>query len=96
MSSKILNINILKHTKRTQVIAALAEGVSIMPYEKDMRFKVTILRLLEQQLGCACAEYHSAIRNLKARRVQCDEIWSFVYAKAKGAHFLVDIKANKW
>jgi hypothetical protein len=43
--------------------------------------RTTILRLLEQ-MGCACAEYHNrAVRNLKWRRVQCDEIWTFVYAK---------------
>jgi IS1 family transposase len=35
-------------------------------------------------MGCACAEYHNrAVRNLKVRRVQCDEIWAFVYAKQK-------------
>ena len=30
------------------------------------------------------AEYHNqVVRNLKVRRVQCDEIWAFVYAKQK-------------
>jgi hypothetical protein len=33
----------------------------------------------------ACAAYHDeTVRNVKAKRVQCDEIWSFTYAKAKG------------
>jgi hypothetical protein len=41
----------------------------------------TVLKLLEK-LGCACAEYHEKhVRNLRVRRVQCDEIWAFVYAK---------------
>jgi IS1 family transposase len=35
-------------------------------------------------MGCACASYHNAnVRNLRVRRVQCDEIWAFVYAKQK-------------
>jgi len=45
--------------------------------------KHTVLRLLEDA-GCACAAYHDAhVRNVKAQRIQCDEIWSFVYAKQK-------------
>ncbi|MBZ5506771.1 MAG: IS1 family transposase [Acidobacteriia bacterium] len=77
-------MNRLSTSKRTQVIAALVEGVSINAIVRMTGVsKVTILRLLEQ-IGCACAEYHNAaIRNLKVRRVQCDEIWAFVYAKQK-------------
>jgi IS1 family transposase len=77
-------MNQLSTSKRTQVIAALAEGVSInatcrMPGVA----KHTVLNLL-RDLGCACAEYHNRImHNLKVRRVQCDEIWAFVYAKQK-------------
>jgi hypothetical protein len=34
--------------------------------------------------GTACAAFHDEIvRDVKAERVQCDEIWSFSYAKAK-------------
>ncbi len=77
-------MNRLTTDKRTQVIAALVEGVSINAITRMTGVsKVTILRLLEQ-MGCACAEYHNrAIRNLRVRRVQCDEIWAFVYAKQK-------------
>jgi hypothetical protein len=35
-------------------------------------------------LGAACAKFHDeTVRNVRAKRVQCDEIWSFVYAKQK-------------
>jgi len=34
--------------------------------------------------GLACARFHDEkVRGVKAKRVQCDEIWSFTYAKAK-------------
>jgi IS1 family transposase len=47
--------------------------------------KNTIVKLLSD-LGCACALYHNRnVRNLRVRRLQCDEIWSFVGAKAKNA-----------
>jgi IS1 family transposase len=45
--------------------------------------KNTIVKLLSD-LGCACAAYHNRnVRNLKVRRMQCDEIWCFVGAKKK-------------
>ena len=43
----------------------------------------TVTKLLVDA-GEACAEYHDeTVRGVQARRVQCDEIWSFCYAKAK-------------
>ena len=45
--------------------------------------KHTVLKLL-RDIGCACAAYHNShVRNLRVRRVQADEIWSFVYGKDK-------------
>jgi IS1 family transposase len=43
----------------------------------------TVTKLLVD-VGAACERYQDqALRDLKAKRIQCDEIWSFVYAKAK-------------
>jgi hypothetical protein len=77
-------MNRLKTDKRTQVIAALVEGVSINATCRLTGVaKHTVLNLL-RDLGCACAEYHNAaVRNLKVKRVQCDEIWAFCYSKDK-------------
>ena len=48
----------------------------------DVSFN-TIAKLL-RDAGLACAAYHDEhVRNVKTRRLQCDEIWSFCYAKAK-------------
>jgi IS1 family transposase len=48
----------------------------------DVSFN-TIDKLL-QDAGTACSEFHDrAVRGVKSQRVQCDEIWSFVHAKAK-------------
>jgi IS1 family transposase len=45
--------------------------------------KNTVLRMV-LDLAEACAAYHNRhVRNLKVRRLQCDEIWQFVGAKAK-------------
>jgi hypothetical protein len=45
--------------------------------------KNTVLKLLAE-IGEACAKYHDEhVRGVAARRVQCDEIWSFVGMKQK-------------
>lgn len=45
--------------------------------------RMTIEKLL-RDLGTACSQYQDEhLRNLSCRRIQCDEIWSFCYAKAK-------------
>lgn len=79
-------MNRLNTAKRVQVVAALVEGSSIRSIERMTGVaKHTILKLLED-MGCACAAYHHRhVRGLRSRRIQCDEIWQFVGAKAKNA-----------
>jgi IS1 family transposase len=39
---------------------------------------------LQADAGRACAAFHhETVRNVRAKGVQCDEIWSFVYAKQR-------------
>lgn len=77
-------MNQLSTSKRAQIIAALVEGNSINATCRMLGVgKHTVLRLLEDA-GCACAAYHDAmVRGVRANRVQCDEIWAFVYGKDK-------------
>jgi IS1 family transposase len=79
-------MNRLSTKKRVQVVAALVEGSSINSIVRMTGVaKHTILKLVED-MGCACAAYHHRhVRGLKARRIQCDEIWQFVGAKQKNA-----------
>ncbi len=45
--------------------------------------KGTVLKLL-RAIGKACAEYQDKVlRNLSCKRLQCDEVWAFCYAKEK-------------
>lgn len=77
-------MNKLSSSKRTQIVAALVEGNSIRATcRMTGAAKGTVLKLLAD-LGRACREYQDkALRNLPCKRIQCDEIWSFVYAKEK-------------
>jgi len=77
-------MNRLTKEKRMQVVAALVEGNSINSTVRMTGVsKPTILKLLAD-LGNACAEYQDrTLRNLTCKRIQCDEIWSFCFAKDK-------------
>jgi IS1 family transposase len=77
-------MNKLSTAKRVAVISALVEGCSVRSTSRLTGVaKGTILRLLAD-VGRACAVYQdTAIRNVTARRVQIDEIWSFVGCKKK-------------
>jgi IS1 family transposase len=80
----MVNMKQISSFHRGQVVRCLVEGNSIRSTVRVTGVaKNTIARLLND-LGCACAAYHNkAVRNLKVRRLQCDEIWSFGGAKAK-------------
>ena len=77
-------MNKLSKEEQVRVVSALVEGMSLRSIVRMTGVsKVTILKLLKD-LGCACAEYHEKhVRNLHVRRVQCDEIWSFIQKKEK-------------
>lgn len=56
----------------------------------------TVTKLLVDA-GFVCAEFHDeAVRNVKAERIQCDEIWSFCYAKQKNAPEGKDGAGDVW
>ena len=77
-------MNKLSNERRAQVIGALIEGNSIRSTCRMTGVcKDAVLKLIED-MGAACAEFHdSAVRGVAVRHVQCDEVWSFCYAKAK-------------
>ena len=70
--------------KRAAILTALVEGNSVNATARITGCsKITILRLLADA-GTLCADYHrSKVRDLATKRIQVDEIWSFVGCKAK-------------
>lgn len=69
---------------RTHIHSMLCEGSSMRAVARvcDVSFK-TVAKLLIDA-GLACARFHDeAVRDVQATRVQCDEIWSFCYAKKR-------------
>src|SRR5258708_515169 len=70
--------------KGTESIAALVEGSAINATARMTGVsKPTILKLLKD-VGEACAAFEDkALRNLPCKRIQCDEIHNFCYAREK-------------
>ena len=77
-------MNTISKSKKTEIITCLVEGNSIRATSRMTgASKNTIISLLVR-LGTACAAYQNEnMRNLHCKRIQCDEIWSFCYAKEK-------------
>jgi IS1 family transposase len=77
------------------IVRALCEGVSIRGTVRlTGASKNTVVKLLIE-LGEACSKYQSdTIKGIRSKRVQCDEIWSFVGAKEKNT--TPEMKAAGW
>jgi len=77
-------VNRLSTAERAAIVRALVEGNSVRATCRITgAAKGTVLALLND-LGAVCTSYQSkTIRNLNSRHIQCDEIWSFCYAKQK-------------
>ncbi len=82
--SYIIGMNKLPLERRTQILQMLCEGSSMRSIARIVGVSINTVTKLLEDAGNACAAHHDkAVRNLKSARVQCDEIWSFCYAKAK-------------
>jgi hypothetical protein len=91
----MVSMNKLTDEKRAAIIRALVEGNSIRSTVRMTGVaKNTVAKLLVDT-GAACSEYQNqTLRNLPCKRLQCDEIWSFCYAKAKNVPAFKD--GIKW
>jgi IS1 family transposase len=77
-------MNRLPLERRAQIIGLLAESNSLRAASRLADVSINTLSKLLVDVGAACEEYQDeALRGLKCKRIQCDEIWAFVYAKAK-------------
>lgn len=74
----------LASEERGRILHLLCEGMSIRSITRlTGASKNTVAKLLVDA-GNACSAYHDHyVRNVKAERIQVDEIWTFTYAKQK-------------
>jgi IS1 family transposase len=77
-------MNKLSLQKRTQIIGLLVEGNSMRAASRLADCSINTVTKLLVDVGYACQFYQAqVIKNVQAKRVQADEIWSFCYSKEK-------------
>lgn len=77
-------MNRLTNEERSRVLACLAEGNSIRATERMTGITKKAITRLNVELGRACEKFADKVMvNLQCTAIQCDEIWSFCYAKQK-------------
>jgi IS1 family transposase len=77
-------MNQLSIADRVRIVSALVEGNSMRPTSRMTGVARNTINKLLIDLGIACSAYQDrAFRGLSCKRIQCDEIWSFVGPKEK-------------
>jgi len=77
-------MNKLPVKQRAQILHLLCEGTSMRAITRMTGVSINTVSKLLIDAGTACAQHHNdAVRGVTAKQVQCDEIWSFTYAKQK-------------
>lgn len=80
----MFSMNRLSTAKRAQVLSLLCEGASMRSISRLADVSINTVSKLLVDAGRACAVIHDGmVRDVRSRRVQVDEIWSFTYAKQK-------------
>ncbi len=76
--------NVLPLAKRAQILGMLCEGMSMRAVSRLADVSINTVTKLLEDAGEACLWLHDdQIVNVKSSKIQCDEIWSFNYAKQK-------------
>lgn len=79
-----MRMNKLPVAQRAQILAMLCEGASMRSISRLADVSINTVSKLLVDAGKFCAGFHDAkVRDVQAKRVQVDEIWSFVGAKQK-------------
>ncbi len=77
-------MNTLTRKQRCAVIRCLVDGCSVRATTRITGAAKNTIEKLTRELAEAVTQYQdNVLRNLKCRRIQCDEIWCFCYAKEK-------------
>lgn len=77
-------MNKLPLAKRVQILAMLCEGSSMRSISRIADVSINTVTKLLVDAGLACMEFHDqTVKGVQVQRVQCDEIWSFCYAKQR-------------
>src|ERR1700693_3478172 len=87
-------MNKLPLEKRVQILSMLVEGSSMRSISRVCDVSINTVAKLLIDAGAVCAIFHhEKVRHVRSKSVQCDEMWSFAYAKSRN---LKHAKAAPW
>lgn len=90
-----MGMNKLPIEKRRQILAMLVEGSSMRSISRVVDVSInTVSKLLVDAGNAAIAIHNETVQGVTASRIQCDEIWSFCYAKQKNVAKAKDAPAE--
>jgi hypothetical protein len=88
-------MNKLPTAKRAKILSCLCEGMSIRATARHDEVSQNTVAKALVHAGTACAQMHDElVRDVKARRIQCDEIWAFNYCKERTVPFAKNAPAD--
>jgi IS1 family transposase len=89
-------MNKLPIAKKVQIINLLVEGMSMRATSRVADVSINTVTKLLIDVGTACQTFHDEnVHGLTTKRIQVDEIWSFVYAKEKNVADMVSTEVDK-
>ncbi len=90
-----MGVNKLSVKARAQMLSMLCEGASMRSVSRLADVSINTVAKLLIDAGKFCAAFHDDnVRGVSAKRIQCDEIWSYTYAKQKNVKTATD--APEW
>jgi IS1 family transposase len=88
-------MNQLTIEKKAKILSLLVEGISLRAISRTEDVSINTVTKILVDTGTACQKYHDeAVVNVKSKRVQCDEIWSYIYSKQKNIPVGMEDKAG--
>src|SRR5471030_1166220 len=89
-------MNKLPIAKKVQIINLLVEGMSLRAASRISGCSINTVTKLLVDTGKACQNFHDeTVHGISSKRIEADEIWSFVYAKQKNADDIKNSEVDK-
>ncbi len=81
-------MNKLSFDDRAKIVRLLVEGNSMMSTSRIMDISFNTVKKLLIDVGQACQKFHDEnVVHIAAKKVQCDEIWSYIMCKDKNVDY---------
>ncbi len=81
-------MNKLSFEERAKVVKLLVEGTSLRATSRITGIHIDSITKVLAKVGDACLKFHNeTVVHVASKKVQCDEIWSFVFCKDRNVEY---------